>query len=168
MASTPSEPDDFTYSIVERVQHVRLSPDLVQDLYEGPRKCQCCINWVEEAPANLDLSPIKEEDDDEQKGPPLIIRRKVLPGEGKTQADIHSIEIRNAAVRKILCDVFSGYDFITDQVKYLVFLAPFRQFFWRWDKFENAVGAAEDDAVKAILVQLRAIVKVELAEAFAG
>lgn len=27
--------------------------DAVKVLYEGPQKCSCCINWVEEYPDNL-------------------------------------------------------------------------------------------------------------------
>ncbi len=60
-----TEEDMDSYSIVERLADaVRSECDvqaradggagLVKDLYEGPRKCQCCINWVDEAPADVD------------------------------------------------------------------------------------------------------------------
>ncbi len=90
-----------------------------------------------------------------------------MTGEGKTRVSLHSIEVRNAGARKVLFDVFRGFDGIHPEVKYLTFLAPFRQFFWRWDAFEKAVEQQEDPAVRPILVHLRAIVRRELADAFA-
>jgi uncharacterized protein DUF7025 len=172
-----SQADDDSYSIIEKLadamrieDDVQIKPEerakLVRDLFEGPRRCECCINWVEELPPNVDLDG---SDDDE--GPhPLILRRRILPGEtkeSKTKAEVHSIEIRSPEVREVLFKVFEGLDGLHPDVKYLIFLAPFCQFFWRWEAFEKAVAEQPDESVKAILLQLRAIVKRELADAFA-
>lgn len=80
---------------------------------------------------------------------------------------IHSLEVCNPEVRKVLFEVFKGYDNLTPEVKYLVFKAPFRQFFWRWERFEKAVEDEQNEVVKAVLLQIRSIVKADLAEAFA-
>ena len=172
-----SQPDDDSYSIIEKLADaIRIEDDvqisaeeravLVRDLFEGPRQCECCINWVDEAPTNVDLDATDEEEETH----PIILRRRVLPGEtgnSKVKAPVHSVEIRSPEVRQALFDVFSGLDGLHPDVKFLTFLAPFRQFFWRWEAFEKAVAEQKDDKVKEVLVQLRSIVKRELAEAFA-
>ncbi|KAJ9134155.1 26S protease regulatory subunit 4-like protein 1 [Pleurostoma richardsiae] len=172
-----SHSDDDSYSVIERLADaIRIEDEqqtapedrsrLVQDLYEGPRKCQCCINWVEEVPTNLELSmPAMAVDDAD--GPAIVIRRRVMRGQRKKQLNMHSVEIRNAEVRRVLLEVFAGLDNLLPQVRYLIFLAPFRQFFWRWDRFEKAVQDERDEAVRTILLQLRAVIRAELAQAFA-
>ncbi|KAK4184397.1 putative nucleotidase [Podospora australis] len=168
--------DDF--SIIERLADAIRIEDkvhhntedrqrLVQDLFEGPRKCQCCVNWVHEKPVEVEVVPVAPEPEDTTH--PLIIRHRVLPTavKGKTRLEIHSIEIRHPEVREVLYKVFKGFDHIVPKVRYLVFRAPFRQFFWRWDKFEAAIAEQDNEVIKEILVQLRSIVRTELAEAFA-
>ncbi|OHE91506.1 hypothetical protein CORC01_13202 [Colletotrichum orchidophilum] len=167
--------DDF--SVIERLADaIRIEEDIqisqrdreeiIQDLYEGPKKCQCCINWMDECPHGVDLTELNK-DEDEDSGNPLIIRRRVNAGRTGTVISIHSIEIRHAATRKVLIDVFQPYDNIVHRVKYLTFLAPFHQFFWRWESFEKAVAEEKDETVKKILTILRGLVKRELAGAFA-
>lgn len=167
--------DDF--SVIERLadairieEDVQISQEdrkeIIQDLYEGPKKCQCCINWMDECPHGVDLTEVDKDDDDDS-GSPLVIRRRVNAGRTGTIISIHSIEIRHAATRKVLIDVFQPYDNIVQRVKYLTFLAPFHQFFWRWDRFEKAVTEEENETVKKILAILRGLVKRELAGAFA-
>lgn len=168
--------DDF--SLIERLaDEIRTEEDIkvtaedrsavVQDLYEGPKKCQCCINWMSECPHDVDLAALEKEDEDEEEGSPLVVRRRVTPGPAGSVLSLHSIEIRHAATRKVLIDVFAPYDGIVHNIKYLAFLAPFHQFFWRWEHFEQAVNSEEDKTVKRILGALRWIVRRELAEAFA-
>lgn len=166
--------DEDSFSVIERLADaIRVEDDvrigaedrqrLVQDLFEGPKKCQCCVNWVNELPEGVDLNAVKVEDASH----PIIVRRRVLPGESKAQVAIHSIEVCNPAVRQVLFRVFEGLDGIVPEVRYLVLRAPFRQFFWRWDRFEKAIEDEENEIVKTVLVQMRAIVKPDLAEAFA-
>ncbi|KAF6839164.1 hypothetical protein CMUS01_04359 [Colletotrichum musicola] len=168
--------DDF--SLIERLaDEIRTEEDVtltaedrsavVQDLYEGPKKCKCCINWLTECPHDVDLAALEKEDKDEEEASPLVVRRRVTPGPAGSVLSIHSIEVRHAATRKVLIDVFQPYDGIVQDIKYLAFLAPFHQFFWRWEKFEDAVAAEKDEAVRKILGTLRWIVRRELAEAFA-
>ncbi|KAK1752903.1 P-loop containing nucleoside triphosphate hydrolase protein [Echria macrotheca] len=172
VSSVTDQDEDF--SVIERLADaIRIEDDarigaedrlrLVQDLYEGPRKCQCCVNWIPEIPPFVDLNPAVAEEPSH----PLIVRRRVMRGEGKAQVNIESIEICNPDVRKVLFKVFDGYDGIIPEVKYLILRAPFRQFFWRWEAFENAIDDEQNEVVKAVLIQLRSIVRAELAEAFA-
>ncbi|KAK0619680.1 P-loop containing nucleoside triphosphate hydrolase protein [Immersiella caudata] len=167
---------DEPFSVIERLADairtetdVRISDEdrerLVQELYEGPKKCACCINWINETPPDIDLDAIEVPESPH----PIIVRKRVSPTEvkGKTRVTIHSLEICNPEVRKVLFDVFDGYDNLEPEVKYLVFKAPFRPFFWRWEKFEKAIEDEQNEVVKAVLLQIRSIVKADLAEAFA-
>ncbi|KAI9147175.1 26S proteasome regulatory subunit [Paramyrothecium foliicola] len=166
--------EDESYSIIDRLADaIRLegeaarlkdSDSIVQQLWEGPRKCQCCINWIDEMPQGIEIKPVEDIDESYQ----LIIRHRVLAGEEKRHISIHSIEVRDAKVREVLMEVFQGLDGITPDIKCLIFLAPFRQFFWRWEKFEVAIEDQLDNNVKSVLTHLRAIVRQQLAEAFAA
>lgn len=135
---------------------------LVQTLYEGPRKCTCCINWVDYLPPNADANDDKDDED-----LPLVVRHSVIRGEDASRVAIHSVDVRDPATREALFPVFEGFDKINPSINYLVFHAPFKPFFYRWSRFEEALNSCTAPHTKAILGQLHAIVKAELAEAFA-
>ncbi|CRK46653.1 hypothetical protein BN1723_016699 [Verticillium longisporum] len=176
--SSGEESCDEDFSVIERLadairieEDVRFSPDeralLVKELYEGPRKCQCCVNWVEECPEHVVVPVFDEPEKEVEVGPPLVIRRRVNRGENSTLVSLDSIEIRHAATRQVLLNVFSMYDGFVGVIRHLVFKAPFHVFFWHWDRFDEAVANEEDPETRKVLVALRAVVKRELAEAFA-
>ncbi|KAF3354383.1 Copper transport protein CTR3 [Verticillium dahliae VDG1] len=176
--SSGEESCDEDFSVIERLadairieEDVRFSPDeralLVKELYEGPRKCQCCVNWVEECPEHVVVPVFDEPEKEVEVGPPLVIRRRVNHSENGTLVSLDSIEIRHAATRQVLLNVFSMYDGFVGVIRHLVFKAPFHVFFWHWNRFDEAVANEEDPETRKVLVALRAIVKRELAEAFA-
>jgi hypothetical protein len=138
--------------------------DVVQDFYEGPRTCQCCINWVEGVPKGLE-EELTPEPHDEDEGCPILVRR-IVSGGGSRLYKVHSIEIHSAPLRALLVDVFSGYDSLLRGFKHLTFLAPFRPFFWRWNQFERAIKEQEDESLLKSLKTLRRIVKSELGNVF--
>ena len=173
--SSSSEPEqaestfDFIDSLPQRPSEEKNASDaeteggdcpLVQTLYEGPRKCSCCVNWVDYVPANADIDAAEEE------GVPLIVRNSVTRGEDTSRVSIHSVEVRDAAARAALFPVFEGFDSINPSINYLVFHAPFKPFFYRWTRFEEAVTSCAAPRTREILARLHAIVKAELAEAF--
>lgn len=45
---------------------------LVQDLLEGPRKCACCINWIDERPPDAQLGVVEAE----ECAHPIIVRHR--------------------------------------------------------------------------------------------
>ena len=136
---------------------------LVHNLYEGPKRCRCCVNWVDQIPAEAEADSESDDDDDKS---PLVIRYSVTRGEDASRVSIHSIEIQDSAARKVLFSVFEGYDSIHPGINCLVFRAPFRPFFYRWEKFEEAIESCKDARTTEILTQLRRVIKPELAEAF--
>jgi hypothetical protein len=139
--------------------------DIVQELYEGPKTCQCCINWLEGAPKGLEEEPIPEPQIDDDEGCPIVIRR-IESGGGSRLYQIHSIEIHNAPLRALLVDIFRGYDSLVRGFKHLTFFAPFRQFFWRWNQFERAIKEQDNEFLLKSLKILRRIVKSELDNVF--
>lgn len=176
--SVSDSSSDADFSVVERLadtirigEESELSPGtrarLVKDLYQGPRKCHCCTNWIDEAPE--DALVIEERHDEKDKaGPPLVVRRSVVrTPQTASFLSVHSIQVRHKATRAVLHDVFSGLDDLADKVEHLIFLAPFRPFFWRWERFERAIADEEDFEVRDNLVALRTIVRRELSGAFA-
>jgi len=114
----------------------------VQTLYEGPPKCDCCKNWIEEYPADLKQSAEQEE---ETKKKALIVRMKRSHSEGRTIA-LDSIVVQNQQIKELLSRVFHGYRGITADLKKLVFRAPFHPFYYRWKLFKELVSEQESSA----------------------
>ncbi|KZL63552.1 aaa family [Colletotrichum incanum] len=67
---------DENFSVIELLTDaIRIEDDvgigqqdkeaIVQDLYEGPRKCQCCINWMTECPNDVDLTELNKTNDED-------------------------------------------------------------------------------------------------------
>ncbi|KAK8024468.1 P-loop containing nucleoside triphosphate hydrolase protein [Apiospora rasikravindrae] len=102
-------------------------------LYEGPPKCECCINWVEQYPDDLRESAEEKEDTKEKA---VVARMKKNHEEGKPLV-LDSIVVQNEDLKAFLVDLFQGYRGITPKLKKLVLKAPFHPFFYRWDQFED-------------------------------
>lgn len=111
----------------------------IQTLYEGPPKCDCCKNWVEEYPDDLRMA-IEEEEQTKQKA--LIVRMRKNHGEGKA-LELDSVVVQSESLKKTLGEVFEGYQGITSSLKKLVFRAPFRPFLYRWARFEQKYARQE-------------------------
>lgn len=105
----------------------------VQTLYEGPTKCECCKNWVEEYPDDLRMA-IEEEEQSKQKA--LVVRMRKNHGEGKA-LELDSVVVQSESLKKTLGEVFEGYAGITPSLKKLVFRAPFHPFYYRWARFRQ-------------------------------
>jgi hypothetical protein len=140
-------------------------PELIQDLYEGQRTCQCCVDWTATCPDDMeDVNASNTPEEDESTGPPLIVRHARTFGGGRKKFVVHTIEVRDAAVRKVLQGVFRGFDGLVPQIKYMTLWAPFKQFYWRWEKFEKAVATEEDEKTRKTLEWLRKLVWNEIGD----
>jgi len=118
----------------------------VKNLWEGKRKCNCCVNWVEEYPE--DVKPSPEETQAVQRYALLVRNKKSHGLNGKTMM-LSSIVVQSPLLKPLLEDVFEGYDGITATLKKVAFSAPFAPFFYRWDRFKKAVEEVEDEATRA-------------------
>jgi len=135
--------------------------EIVQYLYEGPPTCQCCVNWVDERPANIYE---KDEEKGDDKIPILVRRKRICAGSNVFQID--SIQIQSAPLRLLLTQIFNRYDNIVPFVKYLTFLSPFSPFYWCLEEFEVAMKEEKDEKLAKQLKCLHNIVKSETAGSF--
>ncbi|KAJ5719810.1 hypothetical protein N7493_007388 [Penicillium malachiteum] len=108
----------------------------VQILYEGPPKCRCCKNWVEEYPDDLRQ---QVEDQAEIKQKAFVKRMRKNHEEGKPLV-LDSIVVQSTSLKETLCEVFAGYKGITASLKNVVFRSPFHAFYHRWKLFTEIVA----------------------------
>ena len=97
--------------------------------------------WEEWSPDDIDIDP---EETSESKQYALIVRREKQMGQ-KSSLILHSITIQSPLIREVLGVVFDGYKGMTTRLKDLTFKAPFHEFFYRWDRFQQQIK--ETDAV---------------------
>lgn len=123
-------------------------------LFEGPRKCDCCINWVENFPED-----VKEavEATSEAKTYAIICRIKKSHGKSKEPLELDSIVIQSPLLKSVLGDVFADYPGITTTLEELTFVAPFWEFFYRWDALTESQEQQEFDTQEHTRVLLDAL-----------
>lgn len=137
----------------------------VKTLYEGPPKCSCCINWVEEYPQDLRENL---EQSAESRSHALVLRKsKKHDGGGDERSlELHSIVVRSAHMKAMLRRVFKDYAGVTPELKKVTFDKPFTPFFHRWQEFGEAVAdpPSDDEVAQAHWQLLYDTVRAELAE----
>lgn len=105
----------------------------VHTLYQGPQKCGCCINWVEDYPDDLRIL-VEELPDVKQKA--LIIRRAKSHKDNQVLS-LHSIVVHSPSLKRTLREVFKGFEGVMPSLKKLIFKAPFTPFYYRWQTLEK-------------------------------
>ena len=137
----------------------------IQTLYEGPPKCNCCKNWVEECPDDLRMAV---EEQPETKLKALVVRMRKNHDEGKPLV-LDSFVVQSASLKKTLGEVFEGYKGITASLKKVVFKSPFHPFYYRWSRFAQIVERQkrEDPAAAAYSQLLYNMLHKELRETMA-
>lgn len=127
-------------------------------VYEGEKKCDCCINWVEEKPEQKD--PIESE---KTAGYALLIRNKISHGsDGRKAMEIHSIVIQSPLLKRFLGGVLENYPGVTTTLDRLTFSSPFAPFVHRWDRFEKAIEEEKDELTKSHVNLLLSVLEAEL------
>ncbi|PIG85022.1 hypothetical protein AARAC_000654 [Aspergillus arachidicola] len=91
------------------------SQPVIQTLYEGPSKCHCCKNWVEEYPGDLRMAV---EDQPETKQKALVVRMSKNHDDEKPLV-LDSIVVQSPSLKKTLTEVFDGFTGITASLKKL-------------------------------------------------
>jgi hypothetical protein len=121
----------------------------IKALYEGPSKCPCCINWVEEYPD--DVGPKAEALEDAERCA-VVMRYKKSHGNSLKTLELDSIVIQSPVLRKMLAEVFEGYPGMMFASKRVVLEAPFAPLFHRWDKLcqlrDSLDSKAEDSKLE--------------------
>ncbi|KAK8026234.1 P-loop containing nucleoside triphosphate hydrolase protein [Apiospora arundinis] len=116
----------------------------IKYLYEGPPKCNCCINWVEHYPDDLRESV---EETPEVKAKALVARKKKGHEDGKPLV-LDSVVVQNQFLKEFLGELFQGYRGITPNLEKLVLKAPFRPFYYRWGDFDKLVNETDPEILK--------------------
>lgn len=129
-----------------------------KDLYEGPARCKCCINWVEQYPD--DLKESVEEQPETNKYALLVRHAKCHDGPRPMKLD--STVIQSPQLRPVLETIFKGYSGVTANLKYLKFYSPFKEFFYRWEQLERAADGNNDAVTSSHIQLLRMVLKAEL------
>ena len=130
-------------------------------LYEGPLKCGCCTNWVEEYPE--DVTPKLEETEAVQRFA-ILIQNKKSHHDGSKAMQVSSIVVQSPLLKAVLENVFEGYEGITAGLKHVTFTRPFEPFFYRWDRFKEVVENELDETTRSHLQLLYTVMSVELEE----
>lgn len=126
----------------------------VKELYrENPR-----VAWEDWTPDDVDIDP--EESSDVKKYVVIVRREKSF--EGKSSLILHSITIQSPLLRTVLGDVFDGYKGITTKLRDLTFRAPFYEFFYRWDRFQQRIREESNDLVLEHIKLLQTILSAEI------
>ncbi|KAI1362106.1 P-loop containing nucleoside triphosphate hydrolase protein [Xylaria arbuscula] len=126
----------------------------VKTLYEGRKKCGCCINWVEQYPEDT-KDPAEETS--AVKRYAILTRMQKAHGKVSGSLELHSIAIQSPLLKSVLKNVFAGYPGITTTLSKVEFQAPFWEFFYRWQDLEDAQNTNESevlDQVHLLLTEL--------------
>ncbi|KAF2143537.1 uncharacterized protein K452DRAFT_224609, partial [Aplosporella prunicola CBS 121167] len=131
----------------------------VKTLFEGPEKCRCCINWVEELPYDL---PLAIEQQEESKQHALLIRMKKSHDNDRNPLVLDSIVVQSPYLKGFLGELFQSYEGIKTNLQKLVFKSPFKPFFYEWQKLNDLVLLEQDPVRIAHARLLKKTLKSEL------
>lgn len=118
----------------------------IMTLFEGPPKCRCCINWVEEYPD--DVKENVEAAEGTRQYALLVRKRKSHKKDNADPLEIDSIVIRSPLIRTVLTEVFDGYPGITVELEHLSFKAPFAPFLHQWTALEKAIQSESKEEAR--------------------
>ncbi|RYP40755.1 hypothetical protein DL767_001473 [Monosporascus sp. MG133] len=133
----------------------------VKNVYEGPPKCDCCINWVDEYPD--DLKTVVDTADSKRHA--LLVRNK-KSHRGEKPMEISEIVVQSPLLRTFLKDALSGYPGLSFSLEEVVLKSPFAAAFHHWDKFKEAALHHPDEKILTHVRLLFGILRKELKNTF--
>lgn len=103
---------------------------------------------------------LPDDDNEKYKKHAIVVRReRDLDGGGLL---LHSVNIQSPFVRDFLGKVFEGYRGVYTNLKRLVLRPPFREFFYRWDKFNSEMAKIDDELILKHVELLKNVVSPEI------
>ncbi|MCJ1308129.1 hypothetical protein MMC25_001781 [Agyrium rufum] len=90
----------------------------------------------------------------------FIVRREPHPI--THQVALHSITIQSPFIKKVLDQIFEGFEGLNTQLKQLTFKAPFHPFYYRWHLFEKLCQDEQDKETMDHLGLLQPILRAEI------
>ncbi|RDW71005.1 hypothetical protein BP6252_07568 [Coleophoma cylindrospora] len=111
--------------------------------------------WEDWAPDDVDIDV---EDTPEAKKWALVVRKE----KGKSGLVLHSITVQSKLLKGVLGPVFEGYSGISTKLKNLTFTTPFREFFYRWDNFQDMIKEDHEETTVKHIKLLEEIINAEI------
>lgn len=136
----------------------------VKKLYEGKRKCRCCVNWTEEPPEGEETSAEIARKSKQLYAAWAVVartRRHGLSHDGEWQ--VSDITVQSSVLKDFLDEVLIGYPGVFVRTEHLEFKAPFQPFLHRWDDFLKLEEEASEETQHSIKL-LRDVVEPELSK----
>jgi len=112
------------------------------DIAIGPRKCGCCINWVDEPPVDLELHKKSRA----EHGDYALVVRKTGHG-GDDTWKIKSITVFSPYILELFRTALKDYPGIATALDRVELEAPFEPLLHRWEALDT--GLKEDNDLKA-------------------
>ncbi|KAK0612719.1 Replication factor C large subunit [Lasiodiplodia hormozganensis] len=125
----------------------------VKNLYRDHKS----LSWDEWVPDNVDLNA---EATSSWKQFALVVRYEML--EDRPSLSLHSISIQSPVIKDRLGVVFDSYKGIATTLKKLTFRAPFHEFFYRWDRFEQSIEDEKDEFALGHMKLLYGVISPEI------
>ncbi|KAI0491038.1 P-loop containing nucleoside triphosphate hydrolase protein [Xylaria cf. heliscus] len=129
---------------------------VVKNVYEGPPKCNCCINWVDEYPDD-----IKKVDIAENWNRALIVRNKKSHSSDKP-LEVHEIVIQSPFLKKLLRSAIPNPEFLLENI---VLKRPFKDIFHNWTELKEVAYQTTDTKALSHIKLFLNILRRELKEA---
>ena len=106
-----------------------------KSLYEGPSKCECCINWVDKTAEEVEEARAMTTN---LHGDAAVLTRQRNGHGGEDPFMLHSVVIQSPLLKKTLQKVLKSYPGISPELNDLTFEAPFVPLFHRWEELLEA------------------------------
>ncbi|KAI1505616.1 P-loop containing nucleoside triphosphate hydrolase protein [Biscogniauxia marginata] len=113
--------------------------------------------WTAELPADLEEAAENEETEKYA----LLVRNK-KSYDSRKKLDIDSIVIQSPLLKNVLHEILKDYPGVTTNLTRLIFTAPFRPFFHRWEQLTAALTGDYDEDTKTHLKLLYDVLYAEL------
>lgn len=130
----------------------------VKQLYQGPKKCPCCTNWVEEPPAGSNKEMVTKA----KWGEFAVVVRKTAHG-GDSSWKLHSITVNSQHILDILRKHLSTYPGLALETDEVQFTPPFAPLLHFWPEIVHTATIAEDARTSEQFHLFRKVLEPELA-----
>lgn len=127
-------------------------------LFEGPRKCGCCVNWVEEPPEDFHKGPKGRA----EHGDYALVVRKTGHG-GEDTWKIKTITVFSPYILELFRKTLADYPGVATALDQIEFQAPFEPLLHRWEAIDKGLKEEEDLKARNHFNLFRQVVEPELA-----
>ena len=158
--------DDIRISPLPRLDQDTKTTNFVEEgmsceaktLYEGPKRCECCINWVGKTAEEVEEVKVLT---NTLHGDAAVLTRQRNGHGGEDPFMLHSIVIQSPLIKKTLQEVLKGYPGVSPELDELSFDAPFEPLFHRWDALLSAAKNETSTETRKHLKVLRDVLEPE-------